>query len=67
MYADPRHLRDHEIKVRLTEEAYQVVIALARFNRQQPAVFARELLVAGVERLMGQQHEAAERRMEGRK
>ncbi|MDS4070224.1 MAG: hypothetical protein RKO24_11455 [Candidatus Competibacter sp.] len=65
MYADPRHLRDHEIKVRLNEDAYQVVIALARFNRQQPAVFTRELLLAGIDRLM-QQHEAAAPRMEGR-
>lgn len=66
MYADPRHLRDHEIKVRLNEEAYQVVIALARFNRQQPAVFTRELLLSGIDRLMSQQHEADAPRMEGR-
>ena len=55
MYANPRHLRDHEIKVRLDEDSYRLVRALADYNRRQPAVLVRELLLAGVERLLAQQ------------
>ncbi len=52
MYADPRHLRDHEIKVRLDEDSFKLVKALAEYNKRQPAVLARELLIAGIERLL---------------
>jgi len=55
MYANPRHLRDHEIKVRLDEDSYRLVHALADYNRRQPAVLARELLLSGIERLLTQQ------------
>lgn len=58
MYANPRHLRDHEIKVRLDEDSYRLVRALADYNRRQPAVLVRELLLAGVERLLAQQQVA---------
>ncbi|MCI1124790.1 MULTISPECIES: hypothetical protein [Stenotrophomonas maltophilia group] len=51
MYADPTHIRDHEVKVRLNEEEFAVVDALARYNQQQRAVFVREILLAGVEYL----------------
>jgi len=52
MYADPRHLRDHEIKVRLSEDAYRLVEALATFKGTQRAVLARELLLEGLEALV---------------
>jgi len=58
MYANPRHLRDHEIKVRLDEASYRLVRALADYNRRQPAVLVRELLLAGIDRLLAQQQVA---------
>ena len=54
MYANPRHLRDHEIKVRLDEDAYRLVEALASYKGTQRAVLARELLIEGLERLAGE-------------
>lgn len=52
MYDDPKHLRDHEVKVRLDEETYELLKALANYNRQQKSVFARNLLIAELERLI---------------
>jgi hypothetical protein len=48
MYADPRHIRDNPIKVRLNDDEYAVIEAMARLNKRQPAVFARELLMQGI-------------------
>lgn len=48
MYADPSHLRDNPIKVRLNDDEYAAIEALARLNKRQPAVFARELLMQGI-------------------
>lgn len=51
MYADPRHIRDHEIKLRLDEDTYGVIEALARFHRTQKAVLVREFVEAQLARL----------------
>jgi len=48
MYADPNHIRDNPIKVRLNDDEYAAIEALARLNKRQPAVFARELLIQGI-------------------
>lgn len=48
MYADPRHIRDNPIKVRLNDDEYAAIEALARLNKRQPAAFARELLMEGI-------------------
>lgn len=48
MYADPAHIRDNPIKVRLNDDEYAAIEALARLNKRQPAVFARELLMQGI-------------------
>lgn len=48
MYADPSHMRDNPIKVRLNDDEYAAIEALARLNKRQPAVFARELLMQGI-------------------
>jgi hypothetical protein len=58
MYADPTHVRDNPIKVRLNDDEYAVIEALARINKRQPAAFARELLMAGVEMLAQRNEEA---------
>lgn len=50
MYADPTHLRDHEIKLRLNEDELAVVDALARYNKQQRAAYVRDLVMASVRR-----------------
>jgi hypothetical protein len=50
MYDDPTHIRDHEIKVRLSEAELAVVDALARYNHRQRAAFVRELVMASVAR-----------------
>ncbi|QAU22566.1 hypothetical protein EO087_00075 [Dyella sp. M7H15-1] len=58
MYADPRHIRDNPIKVRLNDDEYAAIEALARLNKRQPAVFARELLMQGIS-LLEQRSETA--------
>ena len=45
MYADPKHIRDHIIKVRLNEAEVRLLAALAEFNRVQIATFARSLVI----------------------
>ncbi len=52
MYADQNPPRDHEIKVRLDEDSYRLVKALAEYNKRHPAVLARELLIEGIKRLL---------------
>jgi len=48
MYADPSHIRDNPIKVRLNDDEYAAIEALARLNKRQPAAFARDLLMQGI-------------------
>lgn len=48
MYADPRHIRDHEVKVRLNEDEMKVLEALAQYNHVQKSVLARELILAAL-------------------
>lgn len=46
MYADPRHVRDREIKLRVDDATYELIDALARFHRTQKAVLVREFVEA---------------------
>jgi hypothetical protein len=55
MYADPKHIRDHEIKLRVDEDTFQLIEAMARYNRTQKAVLVRELVHSALER-MGEEH-----------
>jgi hypothetical protein len=48
MYADPSHIRDNEVKVRLNDQELAVVEALAQFNQRQRAVFVRDLMLEGL-------------------
>ena len=50
MYADPRHIRDHVVKVRLNEDEMHLVQALSEYNRAQVATFAREMLLDAMRR-----------------
>ena len=57
MYADPRHVRDNPITVRLNDDARALIYALAKVNGRQPAAFARELLMHGIAALeQGTEH-----------
>jgi len=49
MYADPTHLRNKVIKVRLNDDERDLVDALARVNKTQPAVLLRNLVLQGLE------------------
>lgn len=60
MYADPSNLRDNPIKVRFNDSQKALIDALANFNGVQPAVFVRELVLAGLESL--EQRSAEEQR-----
>lgn len=51
MYADPTHIRDHVVKVRLNDAEARLLEALAEFNHAQPAAFARELLLEQLARI----------------
>ncbi|MFT8234779.1 hypothetical protein ACLNBI_24935 [Pseudomonas guariconensis] len=46
MYANRNHLHDREIKVRVDEDTFNLIQALATFHRTQRAVLCRELLEA---------------------
>jgi hypothetical protein len=48
MYADPAHLRTKVIKVRLNDDERDLVDALARLNKRQPAVLLRDLVLQGL-------------------
>jgi hypothetical protein len=48
MYADPKHIRDHIIKVRLNECEVRLLEALAEYNQAQLAAFARDLILAQI-------------------
>ncbi|MFC4729509.1 hypothetical protein [Coralloluteibacterium thermophilus] len=48
MYADPSHIRDNVIKVRLNDDELALVTALARFNQSQLAAFLRDLVMKEV-------------------
>ena len=58
MYQDPKHLKIREIKVRLDENTYQLVEAVANYNRTQRAVIARELVEEGLKNLIETQNKA---------
>lgn len=55
MYAEPTHLRNKVIKVRLNEDERDLVDALARINKTQPAVLLRDLVLERLERLEAQE------------
>lgn len=46
MYANPKHLHYREIKVRVDEDTFNLIQALAAYHRTQRAVLCRELLEA---------------------
>ncbi|HAL69308.1 MAG TPA: hypothetical protein DCP84_16755 [Pseudomonas sp.] len=46
MYANPKHLHDREIKVRVDEDTFNLIQTLAAYHRTQRAVLCRELLEA---------------------
>ena len=62
MYANSKHLHDREIKVRVDEDTFELIQALAKFHRTQRAVLCRELLEAQLAALSsentGDQHVA---------
>lgn len=51
MYAEQTHLRNKVIKVRLNEDERDLVDALARINKTQPAVLLRDLVLERLERI----------------
>jgi len=51
MYAEHTHLRNKVIKVRLNEDERDLVDALARINKTQPAVLLRDLVLERLEAL----------------
>lgn len=48
MYNDPKHIRDHEIKIRVDEATYRLIDAWAEYKRTQRATLARELVLQGL-------------------
>lgn len=59
MYADPRHVRDREIKLRVDDDTYELIDALARFHRTQKAVLVREFVEAQLAQLADQDNDKA--------
>lgn len=57
MYADPKHLKDREIKVRFDEATYNAIEALANLHRTQRAVFVRELIETALAHMAEEEHE----------
>lgn len=52
MYTDPNHLHDKPTKVRLDDVADDLLTAMARYQRTQKAVLAREILERGLNQMM---------------
>lgn len=46
MYSDRKHLKNNEIKARFDEDAIELIRAMARLNRMQPAVLVRVMVMA---------------------
>lgn len=62
MYADPRHLKNKETKVRLDEKADDLLFSMANFLGREKAALARELLEDSLYRLVAEvksEHEVA--------
>lgn len=51
MYSDPKHIRDHVVKVRFNEEVHGLLELLAQHTGTQKAVLARELIERGLQDL----------------
>ena len=60
MYADPRDLKDKEIKLRFNEEEVREISEAAKVAHQQRAVLMRELVLEGARRLLERLHQEAE-------
>lgn len=45
MYADAAKIRSHTIKLRMNEEEYRLVTALAEYTGEQKAVLLREIIL----------------------
>jgi len=45
MYADPAKIRSHTVKLRLNDEEYKLVNALADYTGEQKAVLLREIIL----------------------
>jgi hypothetical protein len=56
MYADPRHLHDKEVKIRLNAEQHHDLIITAQQMGAQPAALARELLSEALAELLQAHH-----------
>lgn len=54
MHADPKHIRDREVKVRLDDASFDLLEAMAAFSRRQRAVLARELIEQGLKALFAE-------------
>ncbi|MFD1216386.1 hypothetical protein [Microbulbifer celer] len=51
MYANPKHIRDREIKLRVDDATYQLIEAMAQYHRTQKAVLVRDMVEAQLSRL----------------
>ncbi|MGS0735535.1 hypothetical protein ACVBEG_03015 [Pseudomonas sp. GG8] len=51
-YDNPDHLHDKATKVRLAEDADNLLTAIALFRRTQKAVLARDILERGLNQMM---------------
>jgi len=52
MHYDPSHMHDTPTKVRRDEVADDLLTAMARYQRTQKAVLAREILERGLNQMM---------------
>lgn len=52
MHYDPSNMHDKPTKVRLDEVADDLLTAMARYQRTQKAVLAREILERGLNQMM---------------
>lgn len=55
MYANPAHLRDHEVKVRFDEATMAAIEALAVVTRKQRAVLLRDLVMDEIHRRLAEE------------
>lgn len=54
MYANPKHLRNKETKVRLDEKTDELLVSLSNFLGYEKAALARSLLEESLTRLIAE-------------
>lgn len=57
MYPDPKRIRTNKLTLRLDDYEYQLVLALANYQGDQPSTMARQLVLREAQQVIALSHE----------